>query len=159
MIPEYIGEIVLNTGTYRRIYLREIDKTEAKRMRDIARQSACKSGVMIDNWHFKTVLAGGAYFCTVSEWLSGCLTPMLITCGAREQMTGELIWMMLQMSSDESFPIISRELVDSMPDLPFIATAVLPNKSEEIGELFTSGGSGALCAALGWGILFPEACP
>ena len=161
MIPEYIEETLLNTAHRKKIYFSEVEKGLPAKMRQLALEADCPGGTMImENIHLHAILSRDTYFCTLSELIDGKLVPMMVTCGSKTAEGGELIWPLLQQFSSQEFPLFNEKALANTgaPVPPFIASCVLKNKTWKPGKLFTGGLSGPLCAALGWGLLYPEVC-
>lgn len=161
MVPEYIEETLLNTAHRKKIYFSEVEKGLPAKMRQLALNADCPEGTMImENIHLHAILSKDTYFCTLSELMDGKLVPMMVTCGSKTAEGGELIWTLLQQSSSKEFPLINdkRFAETGVPVPPFIASCILTNKTWKPGKLFTHGLSGPICAALGWGLLYPEVC-
>lgn len=161
MIPEYIEETLLNTAHTEKIYFSEVKKGLPAKMRQLALDADCPGGAMItENIHLHAILSKDTYFCTLSELIDGKLVPMMVTCGSKTAEGGELIWPLLQQFSSQEFPLFNEKALANTgaPVPPFIASCVLKNKTWKVGKLFTRGLSGPLCAALGWGLLYPEVC-
>lgn len=161
MIPEYIEETLLNTAHRKKIYFSEVEKGLPAKMRQLALEADCPGGTMImENIHLHAILSRDTYFCTLSELTGGKLVPMIVTCGSKTAEGGELIWSLLQQYSSKEFPLLNEKAFANAgaPVPPFIASCVLENKTWKLGKLFTGGLSGPLCAALGWGLLYPEVC-
>lgn len=161
MVPEYIEETLLNTAHTEKIYFSEVEKGLPAKMRQLALDADCPGGTMIlENIHLHAIISKDTYFCTLSELMGGKLVPMMVTCGSKTAEGGELIWTLLQQTSSKEFPLLNeRKFAESgFPDPPFIASCILKNKTWKLGRLFTCGLSGPICAALGWGLLYPEVC-
>ena len=116
--------------------------------------------MITENIHLHATLSKDTYFCTLSELIDGKVVPMMVTCGSKTAEGGELIWPLLQQFSSQEFPLFNEKALANTgaPVPPFIASCVLKNKTWKVGKLFTRGLSGPFCAALGWGLLYPEVC-
>ena len=161
MVPEYIEETLLNTAHRKKIYFSEVEKGLPAKMRQLALDADCPGGTMImENIHLHAIVSKDTYFCTLSELMGEKLVPMMMTCGSKTTEGSELIWPLLQQFSGQEFRLFNEKAFAgaNAPVPPFIVSCILENKTWKLGKLFTSGLSGPICAALGWGLLYPEVC-